>query len=70
MGDDTHGVISIGPFGCMHCRIAESVLNHRLIDEKESFSCHDGAFWASDGTEEELYDILIDMVLKNSTIFL
>jgi hypothetical protein len=30
----------------MPCRIAESVLNHRLIDEKENFSRHDGAFWA------------------------
>ena len=45
VGDDTHGVISIGPFGCMPCRIAESVLNHRLLDEKENFSRHNGTFW-------------------------
>lgn len=45
VGDDTHGVISIGPFGCMPCRIAESILNHRLLDEKENFSRHNGPFW-------------------------
>lgn len=47
MGDAAHGVISIGPFGCMPCRIAESILAYRLTDEKENFSRHNGAFWAA-----------------------
>jgi predicted CoA-substrate-specific enzyme activase len=34
LGESVHGVISIGPFGCMPCRIAESVLNGRLVSEK------------------------------------
>ena len=45
VGDDTHGVISIGPFGCMPCRIAESIVNYRMTDEKENFSKHNGEFW-------------------------
>ncbi len=45
IGDETHGVISIGPFGCMPCRVAESILNHRLRDEKHNFSRRNGAFW-------------------------
>jgi predicted nucleotide-binding protein (sugar kinase/HSP70/actin superfamily) len=45
MGDETHGVISIGPFGCMPSRIAESVLTHRRYEEKYRFSKHKGAFW-------------------------
>jgi predicted nucleotide-binding protein (sugar kinase/HSP70/actin superfamily) len=45
IGDETHGVISIGPFGCMPCRIAESIVGYRLSQEKENFSRHDGAFW-------------------------
>lgn len=45
IGDKVHGVISIGPFGCMPCRIAESVLHHRLEDEKAHFSKENGAFW-------------------------
>lgn len=60
MGDDTHGVISIGPFGCMPCRIAESVLNHRLIDEKENFSRHEGAFWAEHKNELPLPFLAIE----------
>lgn len=45
IGDETHGIISIGPFGCMPCRIAESIVGYRLSQEKENFSRHDGAFW-------------------------
>lgn len=30
LGNTVHGVISIGPFGCMPCRIAEAVLSGRL----------------------------------------
>ncbi|MRR33152.1 CoA activase [bacterium] len=47
IGDEAHGVISIGPFGCMPCRIAESILAYRLVDEKENFSRHNGSFWAA-----------------------
>jgi hypothetical protein len=46
VGDENHGVISIGPFGCMPCRIAESILSYRLNDEKENFSRSRGNFWA------------------------
>jgi predicted CoA-substrate-specific enzyme activase len=46
LGDHTHGVISIGPFGCMPSRIAESIITYRLADEKEHFSLHNRAFWA------------------------
>lgn len=46
IGDDTHGVISIGPFGCMPSRIAESILTHRRREEKHRFSKKNGAFWA------------------------
>jgi predicted nucleotide-binding protein (sugar kinase/HSP70/actin superfamily) len=60
MGDDTHGVISIGPFGCMPCRIAESILNHRLIDEKENFSRHRGPFWAKHKKELPLPFLAIE----------
>ncbi len=60
VGDDTHGVISIGPFGCMPCRIAESILNHRLIDEKENFSRHSGAFWAEQKNELPLPFLAIE----------
>ncbi len=60
VGDDTHGVISIGPFGCMPCRIAESVLNHRLIDEKENFSRHNGAFWEEQKRELPLPFLAIE----------
>jgi len=46
IGDETHGVISIGPFGCMPCRMAEAILNHRLVEEKEYFSHSNSMFWA------------------------
>jgi predicted CoA-substrate-specific enzyme activase len=46
IGDETHGVISIGPFGCMPCRIAEAILNYRLSEEKEHFSKYNSSFWA------------------------
>jgi predicted CoA-substrate-specific enzyme activase len=46
VGDDVHGIISIGPFGCMPCRIAEAVVNCRLEEEKENFSRHNAKFWA------------------------
>ena len=45
IGDETHGVISIGPFGCMPSRVAESILTHRLSDEKPGFSKKNEAFW-------------------------
>ena len=45
VGDETHGVVSIGPFGCMPCRIAESIVGYRLAQEKENFSRHAGSFW-------------------------
>ncbi len=45
IGDQTHGVISIGPFGCMPSRIAESILNHRFEDEKPNFSKKNADFW-------------------------
>ncbi len=38
LGEVAHGVISIGPFGCMPCRIAEAVLNGRLSSEKSHLS--------------------------------
>jgi predicted CoA-substrate-specific enzyme activase len=47
VGDSAHGVISIGPFGCMPCRIAESILTYRLVEEKEKFSLKKGDFWAA-----------------------
>ncbi|HOP41526.1 MAG TPA: hypothetical protein PLI53_10840, partial [Geobacteraceae bacterium] len=46
IGDENHGVISIGPFGCMPCRIAESILTYRLTEEKAYFSRSRGKFWA------------------------
>ncbi len=51
VGDETHGVISIGPFGCMPCRIAESIISTRLVDEKASFSHHNAQFWKTNNTE-------------------
>jgi predicted nucleotide-binding protein (sugar kinase/HSP70/actin superfamily) len=48
LGDETHGVISIGPFGCMPCRIAEAILGGRLAEEKANFSPHNGEFWAAE----------------------
>jgi predicted CoA-substrate-specific enzyme activase len=40
LGEVVHGVISIGPFGCMPCRIAEAVINGRLASEKSLVSSH------------------------------
>jgi len=51
IGDETHGVISIGPFGCMPCRIAQSILHYRIAEEKENFSRSDGDFWAANKGE-------------------
>jgi predicted nucleotide-binding protein (sugar kinase/HSP70/actin superfamily) len=45
IGDDVHGVISISPFGCMPGRIAEAVINHRLVKDKPLFSRKNGQFW-------------------------
>jgi predicted CoA-substrate-specific enzyme activase len=45
IGDETHGVLSIGPFGCMPYRLAESILIYRLTGEKAAFSQENGAFW-------------------------
>jgi predicted nucleotide-binding protein (sugar kinase/HSP70/actin superfamily) len=47
VGDSAHGVISIGPFGCMPCRIAESILTYRMAEEKDGFSKKKGDFWAA-----------------------
>jgi predicted nucleotide-binding protein (sugar kinase/HSP70/actin superfamily) len=45
IGDATHGVLSIGPFGCMPSRLAEAILTYRLSDEKAAFSHDNEAFW-------------------------
>jgi predicted CoA-substrate-specific enzyme activase len=47
IGDFAHGVISIGPFSCMPSRIAEAILAHRLVEEKENFSLKRSKFWAA-----------------------
>lgn len=47
IGDWAHGVISIGPFGCMPSRIAEAILTYRLVAEKENFSLKRRKFWAT-----------------------
>ncbi|MBI1920311.1 MAG: CoA activase [Geobacter sp.] len=52
LGDENHGVISIGPFGCLPCRISEAILNYRLHEEKENFSRHNSRFWA--GNKDDL----------------
>jgi hypothetical protein len=59
-GDETHGVISIGPFGCMPCRIAESILTYRLVEEKDRFSRHNGPFWARSKRELPLPFLAIE----------
>lgn len=46
IGDETHAVISIGPFGCMPSRVAESILNHSLSDQKANFSKDNADFWS------------------------
>ena len=60
VGDDTHGVISIGPFGCMPCRIAESILAYRLPADKEHFSRHNARFWADNKKELPLPFLAIE----------
>ncbi len=45
LGDETHGVLSIGPFGCMPSRLAESILTYSLPAEKANFSRHHKSFW-------------------------
>lgn len=45
LGDETHGVLSIGPFGCMPNRLAESILTYSLPAEKANFSRHHRNFW-------------------------
>jgi predicted CoA-substrate-specific enzyme activase len=60
LGDEAHGVISIGPFGCMPCRIAESILTNRLTEEKAGFSRHNGAFWETNEPELPLPFLAIE----------
>jgi hypothetical protein len=60
VGDEVHGVISIGPFGCMPCRIAESIVTHRLTHDKDRFSRHNGRFWATHKTELPLPFLAIE----------
>jgi predicted CoA-substrate-specific enzyme activase len=60
LGDTTHGVISIGPFGCMPCRIAESIISFRLTDEKANFSRGRGTFWATEGEQLPLPFLAIE----------
>jgi predicted CoA-substrate-specific enzyme activase len=60
LGDETHGVISIGPFGCMPNRIAEAILGGRLAAEKANFSQHNGEFWAAEGARLPLPFLAIE----------
>ena len=60
VGDETHGVISVGPFGCMPCRIAESILAYRLPEEKARFSRHNGRFWEQNKNELPLPFLAIE----------
>lgn len=60
IGDETHGVISIGPFGCMPCRIAESILTYRLEEEKAFFSRSQGHFWARNKQQLQLPFLAIE----------
>jgi predicted CoA-substrate-specific enzyme activase len=60
VGDETHGVISIGPFGCMPCRIAESILTCRLWQEKAAFSRHHKEFWEKNSDELPLPFLAIE----------
>ncbi len=60
VGDEVHGVISIGPFGCMPCRIAESIVTHRLTHDKDRFSRHNGRFWAEHKRELPLPFLAIE----------
>ena len=60
LGDETHGVISIGPFGCMPNRIAEAILGGRLAEEKPAFSRHNSEFWAAAGAHLPLPFLAIE----------
>jgi predicted CoA-substrate-specific enzyme activase len=60
VGDETHGVISLGPFGCMPCRIAESILSCRLWQEKALFSRHHKSFWEKNSEELPLPFLAIE----------
>ncbi|HXV19401.1 MAG TPA: acyl-CoA dehydratase activase [Desulfuromonadales bacterium] len=60
LGDVTHGVISIGPFGCMPNRIAEAILGGRLAAEKPNFSPHNGEFWGAEGANLPLPFLAIE----------
>jgi predicted nucleotide-binding protein (sugar kinase/HSP70/actin superfamily) len=60
VGDDCHGVISIGPFGCMPCRVAEAIITNRLTAEKERFSRHNAEFWSTQKTELPLPFLAIE----------
>lgn len=60
LGDETHGVISIGPFGCMPNRIAEAILGGRLAEEKPAFSRHNSEFWATAGAHLPLPFLAIE----------
>jgi predicted CoA-substrate-specific enzyme activase len=60
LGDETHGVISIGPFGCMPNRIAEAILGGRLAAEKANFSPHNGEFWRAEGAHLPLPFLAIE----------
>ncbi|MEJ2698792.1 MAG: acyl-CoA dehydratase activase-related protein, partial [Desulfuromonadales bacterium] len=51
VGDHAHGVISIGPFGCMPCRIAEAILTCRMEAEKPRFSLHNPSLWSAECKE-------------------
>ncbi len=60
IGDDCHGVISIGPFGCMPSRIAEAIITYSLPDEKENFSMNNRKFWAKSKDEIPLPFLAIE----------
>ncbi|MBE0596111.1 MAG: CoA activase, partial [Desulfuromonadales bacterium] len=60
IGDETQGVISIGPFGCLPGRISEAVLNYRLEAEKPQFSLQDEEFWRGAGKQLALPFLAIE----------
>ena len=60
VGDTSHGVISIGPFGCLPCRVAESIITKRLTEEKDRFSRNNAEFWAAQKTELPLPFLAIE----------
>lgn len=45
VGDEVHGVINIGPFGCMPCRVAEAITICRIQEEKAALSKDRHEFW-------------------------